>query len=272
MLCFGVLTDQHYGPDARLGGALRKLSHRAPQLTAAFASRMRDEVRPDFVVNLGDCVEDESPEADRERYRACLTAMRDAGRDLVCVAGNHDRVHLEPTVLRSEWGMPPDGPLYYAFERGGLLFVVLYTHERKDIDVRVGDEQLRWLETTLAAASLPLVVLMHHSAADQELRGNRWFEGVPQLCLVNERQRLRELLRAYGRTLLVMNGHLHWNHLDVIDGIPYVTLQSLVENVEDDAPGTPAAAHAVVHIDSGQVLVEVAGAQPCRYQFSSAGS
>ena len=47
----------------------------------------------------------------------------------------------------------------------------------------------------------------------------------------------------------VFNGHLHWNHLDVIAGIPYVTVQSLIENLDDDAPGRAAAAHAVVHAE-----------------------
>ncbi len=81
---------------------------------------------------------------------------------------------------------------------------------------------------------------MHHSAADQDLRGNRWFEGSPHLCLVRERRAMRRLFEEHG-VLAVFNGHLHWNHLDVIRGIPYVTLQSLIENLDDDAPGRAAA-------------------------------
>ena len=109
---------------------------------------------------------------------------------------------------------------------------------------------------------------MHHSAADQVLEGNRWFEGSPHICLVNERRALRRLFRERGKVLAVFNGHLHWNHLAVHDGIPYVTLQSLVENVDDDAPGRPAAAHALVRIDDKRIVVEVEGAERCRYQFA----
>jgi hypothetical protein len=145
---------------------------------------------------------------------------------------------------------------------------VLSTIEDKDVVVRMEPEQLGWLQRDLEATDLPTVVLMHHSAADQDLSGNRWFEDAPHICLVRERKQLREILAAHGRTRLVLNGHLHWNHLDVIDSIPYVTLQSLVENVEDDAPGQPAATHAVVRVEPERVLVEVHGAQPCRYQFA----
>lgn len=266
MITFGVVTDQHFGPEARLSGKLRKLTGRAPELTRAFARRMRREVRPDLVVNLGDCIEDESPSADLERYRACLSLLDEAGCELVHVAGNHDRIHLRAPELRRAWGLEPAGPLHRSFDRRGVHFVVLATHEQKDVEVTVDDDQIAWLQADLAATKLPTVVLMHHSAAEQDLRGNRWFEGAPHICLVRRRARLRELFARHGRTRLVINGHLHWNHLDVIGGIPYVTLQSLVENVEDDAPGRPAAAHAVVRLDERRLLIEVEGAQPCRYQ------
>lgn len=267
MLRFGVVTDEHFGPEARFGGKLRKLTARAPELAAAFAAKMREQVRPDFVVNLGDCIEDESPEADLERYRACLDVLGSAGVELVNVAGNHDRIHLDDATLRRVWGLSGEGVLYRSFDRGGVHFVVLATTETKDVSVRIDGEQLAWLEADLASTTHPTIVLMHHSAAEQDLRGNRWFDKRPHLCLVKERKRLRQLLAKYGRTRLVLNGHLHWNHLDLIDGIPYVTLQSLVENVEDDAPGRAAAAHAVVRVGERRIVVEVEGAQPCRYQF-----
>jgi 3',5'-cyclic AMP phosphodiesterase CpdA len=268
VLTLGVVTDLHFGPDALYDGKLRKLSHRAPDLAAAFAARMRDDVRPDLVVNLGDAIEDESLEADRRRYHECIQTLLRAGRELVCVAGNHDRIHLSVADLRQAWGMQPEGPLYRSFDRGGVHLVVLYSQERKDREIRLGGEQLAWLEGDLRDNALPVLVLVHHSAADQDLRGNRWFEGLPQLCLLADRQRLREILERDGRVLAVLNGHLHWNHLDVIGGIPYVTLQSLIENVQDDAPGLAAAAHAVVRIDGRNLHVEVAGAQPARYQFA----
>jgi Icc protein len=269
-LTLGVVTDLHFGPAASFGGKLRKLTHRAGELTAAFATRMRTEIKPDLVVNLGDVVEDESPQADLARYRECLELLRQADCEVLSVAGNHDRVHLEPATLRAAWGKAREGPLYYSLDRQGVHLVVLYSHERKDRDIRLGDEQLAWLERDLQTTALPTVVLVHHSAAEQDLRGNRWFEGLPNICLIQDRKRLRDILERHGRILLVLNGHLHWNHLGVIGGIPYVTLQSLIENVHEDAPGLPAAAHAVVRIAGADISVEVAGAQPCRYHFDRA--
>lgn len=270
MITLGVVTDMHFGPSARFEGKLRKLSHLAPELMEKFSTRMRDEVKPDLVVNLGDVVEDESYEDDLVRYRSCVELLASSGAELVHVAGNHDEVHLRPDDLRALWGMSGAGPLYRSFDAEGFHFVVLHTHETKDVDVRIDAAQLQWIECDLGSTTLPVVVLMHHSAADQDLRGNRWFEKAAHICLLNDRSRLRTLFERHD-TRLVLNGHLHWNHLDVIGGVPYVTLQSLVENVDDDEPGHPAAAWAVVRLTEQWAHVTVEGREPARYQLGALG-
>lgn len=265
-LTFALISDLHFGPEARFAGKLRKLTARAADLTRAFVLRMNDVVRPDLIVNLGDDIEDESPEADRARYVEAAGILRGASADLIHVAGNHDTIHLTAADLLSIWG-DPGAALYRSFDRGGFHFLVLHTRERKDHDVSVGDEQLAWIAGDLAAHPGPTIVLMHHSAADQDLTGNRWFEGSPHICLVRERRKLRALFEDHGDVRAVFNGHLHWNHVDVIRGIPYVTLQSLIENLDDDAPGRAAAAHAVVRASEKRIVVEVEGEERARYQF-----
>ncbi|HEY4118784.1 MAG TPA: metallophosphoesterase [Byssovorax sp.] len=264
-LTIALISDLHFGPETRWNGKLRKLTHHAGELARAFVARMNDEVKPDLVVNLGDDIEDESLELDRARYAECQSILRSAAAELVNVAGNHDDVNLPHAELLTHWRR--DGELYTSVDRQGFHFVVLHTRERKDHDVSIGAEQLAWLEADLAVHAGPTVVLMHHPASEQVLVGNRWFEGRAHVCLVRERRAIRRLFAQHGRVLAVFNGHVHWNHVDVIDGLPFVTVQSLVENLDDDAPGRPAAAHAVVRLTERRVIVEVEGAERARYQF-----
>ena len=266
-LTLALITDLHFGPEASFGGQLRKLTAQAPTLARAFVEQMNAVVKPDLVVNLGDDIEDESPEADRLRYGECQEILRGAAAELVNVAGNHDTIQLTEADVRQIWGR--EGELYYSLDRGGFHLVVLHTRERKDHDVSIGEAQLAWLTADLEANPGPTIVLMHHSAADQDLTGNRWFEGSPHICLVSERRAIRRLFEAHGDVRAVFNGHLHWNHVDVIHGIPYVTLQSLIENLDDDAPGRAAAAHAIVRASKKRIVVEVMGAERARYQFDS---
>jgi Icc protein len=267
-LVFALVTDLHFGPEARYDGKLRKLSARAPELTADFVRRMNEQIKPELVFNLGDDIEDESGPRDLERYRACLAALARCQAPVHHVAGNHDLVNLSAADLLAEWHGPSS--LYYSFDHGGVHFVVLHTQETRGVCVRVDEGQLTWLEADLAKASSPCVVLMHHTASEQDLTGNRWFHRAPHLCKIVERRRLRTILETAGNVVAVFNGHLHWNHFDLCGGIPYVTVQSLIENLDEDAPGRPAAAFAVCRLSEARLVVEVFGNDPARYQIERA--
>jgi len=263
-LTLGIVTDLHFGPEARWHGKLRKLTHQAGDLARDFVRQMNAEVRPDLVVNLGDDIEDESREADLARYRECQSILRGSNAPLVNVAGNHDMVHLNREDLNGFWQRT--GPLYYSIDLHGWHLVVLHTLEKQDVEIRVPEPQLEWLRADLAATRAPTVVLMHHSASEQTLDDSRWWPGRAHVALVKERAELRRIFETSGRVRAVFNGHLHWNHLDVIAGIPYVTLQSLIENLDEDAPGRPAASCAVVRLSDRRMVLRVRGNDPARYQ------
>jgi len=266
MLKIGFVTDLHFGPRAFHDGKLRKLTHHAAELTRRVVAEM-DATGVDLLVNLGDDIEDEGHDLDLGRYEACQGILRAARADVVNVAGNHDTVHLTREELTRIWQRP--GPLHYAFDRAGHHFVVLHTIERKDVDVRIPRAQLEWLAADLAATRLPVLVFMHHSASEQDLSDSFWFRGLAHLALVHERRDLRAILEASGKVRAVFNGHVHRNHLDVIGKIPYVTLQSLIENLDEDAPGRPAAAWTVCEVSPERLVVRVHGNDPARYQFEA---
>jgi Icc protein len=271
-LTMGIVTDLHFGPAAYHEGKLRKLTHHAGDLAMQFVRAMNEDVKPDLIVNLGDDLEDESRETDLARYAECQAILRTAEAPLVNVAGNHDTVNLTREDLNRFWERPRDASLFYSFDHAsGWHFVVLHTAERKDRDVRIAAPQLAWVKSDLAATSRPTVVLMHHSASDQDLDDSRWFFGRGHVALVEQRRELRKIFEESGprKVRAVFNGHLHRNHLDVIGGIPYVTVQSLIENLDDDAPGRPSASHAVVRLDADRIVVRVRGNDPARYQFES---
>jgi 3',5'-cyclic-AMP phosphodiesterase len=262
---FALISDVHFGPEASHQGKLRKLTHRSEELVGEFVRKMREEAKPDLIVNLGDVLEDESNAQDRARYARFVSLLREIGKPILHVAGNHDTINLTCAELCTLWGTSDD--VTYSRDYDGIHFAVLRTVEHRGERIELPEEQIRWLERDLAATTLPSIVLMHHPASEMRLEGNRWFEKRPHLCRVVERRALREVIEASGKVLAVFNGHVHWNHLDIIKGIPYVTLQSLIENLDDDAPGRAAAAHAVCDLDDRRLVVNVYGAEQLRYQL-----
>jgi 3',5'-cyclic AMP phosphodiesterase CpdA len=262
---FALISDVHLGPSASHQGKLRKLTHLSEELVKGFVRRMRDELNPDLVINLGDVIEDESAELDRVRYEHFVSMLGEIGKPVIHVAGNHDTINLSADELCAMWGNTSEAT--YSRDHGGVHFSVLRTIEHPGERIELPERQIRWLERDLAATTLPCIVLMHHPASEMRLEGNRWFEKRPNLCRVVERRALRDVIERSRKVLAVFNGHVHWNHLDVIAGIPYITLQSLIENLDDDAPGRAAAAYAVCELDERRLVVNVYGAETVRYQL-----
>lgn len=265
---FALVTDIHFGPAAYFAGKLRKLTHEAERLTRAFVARMNGVEQPDLVINLGDVVEDQSRDADLANYSKFIGLMSELEARVLHVAGNHDTINLSHEELCGLWGH--GAGLHYSCDFEGVHLVVLHTNEVKDTAVHLAEHQLEWLVQDLERATYPTLVFMHHPASELELGGNRWFENAPHICRVAERRRLRSLLEASGKVVAVFNGHVHWNHFDVISGIPYVTLQSLTENLDDDAPGRASMAWAVCDLDSHRLAIRVFGEEPIRYQLELA--
>jgi 3',5'-cyclic AMP phosphodiesterase CpdA len=262
---FALISDVHLGPPASHQGKLRKLTHLSEELVEGFANRMRQELQPDLVINLGDVLEDEAPLPDRQRYARFVELLSRIGKPLLHVAGNHDTINLSLEELCGMWGNTASA--VYSQDHHGIHFAVLRTIEHGGERVELPEEQLRWLERDLAATQLPSIVLMHHPASEMRLEGNRWFEKRPNLCRIVERRALREVIEQSAKVLAVFNGHVHWNHFDVIAGIPYITLQSLIENLDEDAPGRVAGAYAVCDLDDRRLVVTVYGAETQRYQI-----
>ncbi len=262
---FALITDVHFGPRAFHEGKLRKLTDRAAELTQRFVTRMNQQERPELVLNLGDVIEDESRERDLAQYGEFVALLRGLDARVAHVAGNHDKINLSAEDLTTLW--QHTGKLHYSFDFGGVHCLVLDTVEIQNHSIHLPEEQRLFAEQDLAATTLPTLVFMHHPASEQRLEGNRWFERAPHVCRVAERGALRRVFEASGKVVAVFNGHVHWNHLDVIAGIPYITLQSLTENLDDDAPGRPAAAFAVCDLDERRLLVHVHGEDTLRYQF-----
>ncbi|HEY4103425.1 MAG TPA: metallophosphoesterase [Polyangiaceae bacterium] len=261
---FALISDEHFGPTAYFAGKLRKLTARSGELSRAFVARMNDEVHPDLVINLGDVIEDESRPKDREHYAQFTEILSGLSCPVLHVAGNHDQVNLSDDDLRKLW--QHEGELFYSRDVCGVHFSVLRTIEISDHAIHLPAEQIAWLRADLAASELPSVVLMHHPASEMRLDGNRWFQDRPYVCRVAERRDFQRVVSAAPNVVAVFNGHVHWNHFDLVGGVPYITLQSLIENLDDDAPGRAAAAHAVVELDERRLVVRVAGAEPVRYQ------
>lgn len=158
---------------------------------------------------------------------------------------------------------------YYSCILGGHKLIVLFSSSVEHTDIHVDSEQIKWLKQELAQGTEPVLVFVHHPLDEQSLIGNVWFEKYPHYCFCEERLELRQILESSKRVLAVFGGHVHQNSVSCINGIYYVTVQSLVERIDRKA-GTgaesamPSRAYALVDVfknEAGehQLKIEVRG-------------
>ena len=267
---FAAVTDLHFGRAAPFRGVNRKVTDHAPSLTAAFVADMNRRVRPDFVVVLGDVIEDESPQADLDNYAEAAAILSGLEMPVRYVYGNHDLVNLTHDQLLAISG---EAALNSSFDLGGWHLVRLHSTatftpagphgSEHGLVGRVTPEHLDWLDRDLAMADRPAIVFTHFSAAEIDLAGQFWFEDSPDEALLANRAEVRAILESHN-VAMVLNGHVHWNNHTVHNGISYITIQSLVENATGD--GEPAAAWALIEAGAECIDVTVGGRDPARYR------
>jgi predicted phosphodiesterase len=184
---FAILSD-------RTGGANQK----------AFEAVVRDIARlgPDFVVTVGDLVEDGSRQ---ERWVEPLKTLEQINVPIYFTPGNHD-IHDEVSAgnFRQKTGFEP----YHSFDAFNTHFVV-FNNASANSWPDIKEKQRQWLEKDLAehANAQNLYVLMHKPF---------WVKGVGE----GKPDPMHELFKKYGVDA-VFTGHHHQNGYEEIDGIQY---------------------------------------------------
>ena len=261
---FVIVSDFHYALDKYLDERTRsgrKLMQYAQPLLERLIHEVNETIRPDFVVNLGDLIQDYGD------YDEDVTTLKDfwakfRGFDapvFTCV-GNHDlRATKDREAVAAALGY---GATTYSVDVAGIHLVVLGTDVDYDaVDDRgtkyekhwITESDLDWLKEDLAKTELPVIICLHFGVAEDIQEGNYWFGTCPEEGLIANRKELKEILKSSGNVRAVFSGHQHWTKTLAEDGLPYYLVGSMTENYHGD--GVPDGGYLVVTLDERTVKV-----------------
>ena len=255
---FGLVTDCHYAdiPLAHRPMPIGDASYRESLSKLAEAVAVFNRENVDFEIELGD-FKDRGPTKaetlgylDRiERTFAGFVGPR------YHVFGNHDfdLLTADEFLARVENTGITKSSGYYAFECGGVKFIVLdgcYNAKNEPYapdnwewdDARVPQFEIAWLKDELSDAKGDVIVFTH-----QRLD----VEAEPRHLMKNADE-LRTIFEASGKVRAVFTGHQHSGGGSVMNGIVYYSLRGLVLN-----SGLAENSYAVAEFyPSGKIVVE----------------
>jgi HAD superfamily hydrolase (TIGR01450 family) len=222
-LRLALVTDIHHG-----GAKLTKRGDAALPLLSEFARHV-NRTRPDLVIDLGDRISDIDAATDRRLQAEVGAAMAQIEVPRLHLLGNHDLEHLGPADNAAALGCDM---AHRVLDRGGCRIVLWQADVSVDWSrgLTATDADLDWLRATLRASDAPTVVCSHLPLDNASMEGNYYFQNNPQFAGYGNGPAIRRILRESGNVILCLAGHTHWNRLTTLDGIPFITVQSLTES------------------------------------------
>lgn len=259
-----VFSDLHYAPEKPVNNGSRierKLIEYAEPMLESITDKINNEIKPDVAIYLGDFVEDfNDHDMDIKNLKYIWEKFKNIKVPLYACIGNHDL----RTMSRREEVEEILGYEHSTFsvDINGLHIVMLGTYVNNEMGNEEGgifktqfisDDDLEWFKNDLAQNKMPCIVFVHFGVAEDKMLGNWWFESCPETALLGNRKELKEIMKNYNNILAVFSAHQHWTKTIVEDGMPYYTVGSMTENINDD--GIPDGVYFIVDVEDGNVNV-----------------
>lgn len=216
------VTDIHHGDDH-----LTKKGSAALPLLADFA-RFVSEARPDAVIDMGDRISDTDKSTDRRLQREVAEAFRAVPGPRYHICGNHDLDYLSVAENEEIFGQS------LALQTVDVADwrLVLWRADaliRRPGGFLLTEHDVLWLTGVIRQADRPLAIVSHVPVSGHSQIGNYYFQNNSEHSTYAGAERLRAALRQARLPVVWVAGHVHWNTVTLVDGIPHVTLQSLTE-------------------------------------------
>ena len=254
------VTDIHHGRDSAT-----KKGSAALALLDEFR-RFATDARVDAVIDMGDRISDVDRETDLGLEREVAAAFASFTLPRFHIVGNHDRDFLSVADNEAIFGQDLT---YRCIDLGSwrIAFWQADSRIRRPGGFVYSEADATWLAATVAAADRPLLVVSHVPVSGHSQIGNYYFERNPESATYPGAARLREILRGANVPLAWISGHVHWNTVTKVDGMPHLTLQSLTEGFTTG--GEPSGAFGLLEL-SDRIDWRVVGRDPFAFAMDSA--
>lgn len=178
--------------------------------------------KPDFIIELGDFGIPDS------KYQHLFDIWNSFPGAKYHVIGNHE---MDGGTSREEAvGYREMSNSYYSFDQNGFHFMVLDANDKKHEGHKgykqyIGKKQQDWIRADLASNNLPTIVFSHQgltpSPGAEESYGVENYAEIQSIFMAHNSQ------NPQARVIACFNGHTHYDYAEKVNGIWYITINSM---------------------------------------------
>ena len=260
-----IFSDLHYAPELPVNNGSnidRKLIQYSIPLINQLIQNINYSLKPDIVVNLGDLIEDfNNHDRDVENLTFIWNVLKNIKEPFYSLAGNHDLRTMETREEVENIMGYKHSTFSINLKKHHLVFLGLDVNNKMSVEEGgilktqfISNEDLQWLKKDLRQNKFPCLVFCHFGIAEDEMKGNWWFENCPECALLGNRKELKKILTQDKNLIGVFSGHQHWTKHLIEDDIHYYVVGSLTENINND--GIPDGVYFEVEIDNKRLNIK----------------
>jgi len=259
-----IFSDIHYAPEKDTNDgpkAGRKLIQYSIPIVKKLINEINDSIHPDVAINLGDLIEDcKDHDEDIINLSFMWDILKEIRAPFYSTIGNHDLFSMQ-SEKEVEKVMGYEDSTFSVDSNGyHLIFLGLIVNTQVDPGYggtsktrSMSNEDIEWLKKDLEQNHLPCIVFTHYGIAEDDMKGNYWFEECPNSALLENRKEVKDILKSDNNLIAVFSGHQHWTKKIIEDGVSYYVIGSLTENINDE--GVPDGVYFEVDIEQDKLKV-----------------
>jgi hypothetical protein len=257
-LVIALIADVHNGP-----GWGPKRSEHACDLLSSIVDKV-NQAEPDIVVDLGDRImNSKDPDVELAALRAVVQEFRRLRAPVVHMLGNHD-VSIDPTISEALLRSPLKR--HSRDLEGWHLSFFNASARIVDLSFTLQESDLSWLAEDLSATELPTIVFSHVPFGGAAMLGNFYFDRLlPGAGEYTNSSLARGIVRRHKNAVAVISAHVHWNRFHTLDGVHYLSIQSVTESFTTFPD--PAGAWALLRLGPELLRVDISGRDGFRIEL-----
>ncbi|MFZ1289454.1 MAG: metallophosphoesterase [Melioribacteraceae bacterium] len=179
--------------------------------------------KPDFIIELGDFV------IPSEKYDLLFEIWKSYPGKKYHVIGNHEMDGGTTLARALEYRNMKNS--FYSFSQNGFKFIVLDGNNKKNANQKgyckyIGNAQIIWLKDQLSESKEPIIIFSHQGiGTDPNNPGERYsIENDDSVRQIFENH---NKFNKMSKVICCFNGHTHHDFAEEINGIWYVTINSM---------------------------------------------